>query len=695
MKWVSLGRKGKPPSTVAVTAAPAHMPLQKHEQNEQRKVKVSSPSTPVAYSGQGSVEETSNSYTSALALKQSYRSQLKPSLQPPTVHRNTQSTSPLGSSSFDNMANGPQQSLKSSSGSIHSAPVRSSPARSQNSESSHASIQRPSKEKSRDKGTTHNKGADNASLTSNRSTTSYTSLFSAYSKLKGYLHPKYHPSDSRRKETGSSPNKQDLTLTSGRKKTKYRSSNKSRERRVNSSSATCSTKSISPPVQRGSWPVNEERAKTRSPRTLVSLKLNEVELVEEGPSGIGVRSVSPSACDNDMSNAYSETDRPMERPSECSNAMETSIISSPNTVPSECNSVVTNQPSKIGLQSVNSNAIETSNNINPSACASVLTNEPPKMGASGAGSTINSSAEMSAKDLTKPPINASEVSSQVIDLPWMDDVSKGKLRGLYTGPVMIIPHGQGSLTLEGNKSFKFYGRWVKGELVSQLMNEEEKLSQECASLNLECASFNDFCKKYAKGYRKMSSNEYKAYKMRSSSVNSDHSNSRAYRSGLSRASSVNSDYSKFVISGLNRSESQDSLSTKIPPGTNEDELSRLSQHQQKYGLGQIARSPRDMIIHRSNDEAIHSASLLKIHERAFLKRSNGAWTSALLADRSFQPVNTPSTRNHWYTQDDIDHETMKLEESMLFVINEDGATKIIKKKYWGKFIRRIQQDGDM
>jgi hypothetical protein len=32
---------------------------------------------------------------------------------------------------------------------------------------------------------------------------------------------------------------------------------------------------------------------------------------------------------------------------------------------------------------------------------------------------------------------------------------------------------------------------------------------------------------------------------------------------------------------------------------------------------------------------------------------------------------------------------MELEDSMLFVINGDGATKIVQRRHWGKFVRRM------
>lgn len=147
------------------------------------------------------------------------------------------------------------------------------------------------------------------------------------------------------------------------------------------------------------------------------------------------------------------------------------------------------------------------------------------------------------------------------------------------------------------------------------------------------------------------------------------------------ASSVVSAYSNY-------SEPQDQSSTKSSHDTSKNKPSHPSPPKQKYAIGEIVRTPRDMIIYRSDVEAIRSASLLEKHEQAFLKRSNGVWTCAVLADRTFQPKNAPSTRAHWHTKDEINAETMKLEECMLFVINDDGATKIIKKRHWGKFVRR-------
>lgn len=58
----------------------------------------------------------------------------------------------------------------------------------------------------------------------------------------------------------------------------------------------------------------------------------------------------------------------------------------------------------------------------------------------------------------------------------------------------------------------------------------------------------------------------------------------------------------------------------------------------------------------------------------------------MLAEKAPQPMEA----SHWHTKDEIDKETMQLEESMLFVIDEDGATKIVKKRQFGAYIRRMQ-----
>lgn len=52
----------------------------------------------------------------------------------------------------------------------------------------------------------------------------------------------------------------------------------------------------------------------------------------------------------------------------------------------------------------------------------------------------------------------------------------------------------------------------------------------------------------------------------------------------------------------------------------------------------------------------------------------------------------PKTATYWHTEDEVNStQTMEMEECMLFVIDEDGATKIVKKKHYGAYIRRLRQ----
>ena len=56
---------------------------------------------------------------------------------------------------------------------------------------------------------------------------------------------------------------------------------------------------------------------------------------------------------------------------------------------------------------------------------------------------------------------------------------------------------------------------------------------------------------------------------------------------------------------------------------------------------------------------------------AFIKRTDGSWTYALLAHRYF----------------DADEE-----ECMMFVLQEDGTKKTIKKRQWASFVRAVANE---
>eukprot|EP00956_Cyclotella_meneghiniana_P034219 scaffold102510_cov57-Cyclotella_meneghiniana.AAC.3 len=89
-----------------------------------------------------------------------------------------------------------------------------------------------------------------------------------------------------------------------------------------------------------------------------------------------------------------------------------------------------------------------------------------------------------------------------------------------------------------------------------------------------------------------------------------------------------------------------------------------------YTLGEKARSFSHMM------DAIRPQSVyqLKNGDFAFVKRSNGSWTYAMLAHRS---------RGSSYE-----------DEHMMFVLDEKGSSKVIDEKDWARFIRCLAESED-
>ena len=86
-----------------------------------------------------------------------------------------------------------------------------------------------------------------------------------------------------------------------------------------------------------------------------------------------------------------------------------------------------------------------------------------------------------------------------------------------------------------------------------------------------------------------------------------------------------------------------------------------------YILGDFVRSPSHMIA----DPTSQDISSLQKHDFAFIKRSNGSYSYAILAFRSFMPIKDGT----------------RTEECMTFVMKENGSTKIIRERSWSEFVR--------
>ena len=90
----------------------------------------------------------------------------------------------------------------------------------------------------------------------------------------------------------------------------------------------------------------------------------------------------------------------------------------------------------------------------------------------------------------------------------------------------------------------------------------------------------------------------------------------------------------------------------------------------KLKLGDFGTT-QDMHIETDREEAYAKAASLPIHSFAFVRRSNGEWIYAIVANRPVE--NGP-------------------EASIRFVVDQEGNTKTLKCKYWSTCIRLVKID---
>eukprot|EP00804_Cyclotella_cryptica_P011099 CCRYP_013552-RA/>CCRYP_013552-RA protein AED:0.07 eAED:0.07 QI:0/-1/0/1/-1/1/1/0/768 len=262
---------------------------------------------------------------------------------------------------------------------------------------------------------------------------------------------------------------------------------------------------------------------------------------------------------------------------------------------------------------------------------------------------------------------------EVFDLPW----TNGILYGKYSGPIntSLQPHGKGTL--------KISGVWENGELTFPEVNgpRANAVSRDTqTAISISSAKANKHiiipatpcCKIEDEPTAPLTTISDGTYLSDKHDSLDKSSSSRLSRSNVSSSSTEAPDRSTKFSSKLCHT------------------VHLSSKPHQKYHIGEVARSPNDMIIHRSYFDAIDSVSLIQKMQHAFIKRSNGLWTCAVLVERALQPING----KHWYSEREIENAGMKLEESMLFAINDDGSTKIVNKRNWGKFVRRMKTNMD-
>ena len=125
---------------------------------------------------------------------------------------------------------------------------------------------------------------------------------------------------------------------------------------------------------------------------------------------------------------------------------------------------------------------------------------------------------------------------------------------------------------------------------------------------------------------------------------------------------------------LNREQTRRGLIVRVPipllPFKNKSTQPTL---RNDYKLGDVARSSSHMIRVQSYEEAIRRISMLKTFDFAFVKRSNGSWTYGILAMKSYDGSD---------------------EDSMMFVLNYQGANKTIERRQWADCIRCVAHESE-
>ncbi|KAK1734094.1 hypothetical protein QTG54_015352 [Skeletonema marinoi] len=92
-----------------------------------------------------------------------------------------------------------------------------------------------------------------------------------------------------------------------------------------------------------------------------------------------------------------------------------------------------------------------------------------------------------------------------------------------------------------------------------------------------------------------------------------------------------------------------------------------------YVLGDEVKGDHHMMIPKTVTEALQNASSLNALDFAFVLRSNDSWTYAIVAEKSF-------------------HKDLGL--VIRFVLDKNGTTKTIRRKYWGKGVRPVNSSSD-
>jgi hypothetical protein len=111
----------------------------------------------------------------------------------------------------------------------------------------------------------------------------------------------------------------------------------------------------------------------------------------------------------------------------------------------------------------------------------------------------------------------------------------------------------------------------------------------------------------------------------------------------------------------------------------EQKIYGYNAYRDDYFLGDVIKSASHMITESTPERAIRAVESLQMHDFAWVKRSNGNFTYAILAYRASNPTLQEGTTSKHHNDEDF----------MYFVVNDTGATKMFPKSRWHDSIRLI------
>ncbi len=128
-----------------------------------------------------------------------------------------------------------------------------------------------------------------------------------------------------------------------------------------------------------------------------------------------------------------------------------------------------------------------------------------------------------------------------------------------------------------------------------------------------------------------------------------------------------------------------STSSSTTLSTTEQLKLRTKGFRPDYSLGDIARSPSHMVHHSIPEQSYESVNSLQIHDFAWVKRTNGSYSYAILAFRSLEPPSNPKSKS--------EHDEEILDEYLGFVMCNEGSIKYLKKCMWSEYVRPVSMVG--